>query len=78
MDAVHKDTGRDGVNWDALFQQACQKKACAIQWCLARHNYQEKRCQHELREYQACCQRVKDEHATGKPKGAANQRSAMK
>ncbi|EQC39204.1 hypothetical protein SDRG_03409 [Saprolegnia diclina VS20] len=72
MDEVHKGTQGDStVNWDALFQASCQKKACAIQWCLARNDYQEKRCKLELDAYKACCAQVKADHLAAQERSGA-------
>ncbi|DAZ94662.1 TPA: hypothetical protein N0F65_000942 [Lagenidium giganteum] len=43
---------------DRICQRYCQKEACAIQFCLQRSNYQEKRCAHVIAQYKNCCDRA--------------------
>ncbi|KAG2497764.1 hypothetical protein HYH03_004036 [Edaphochlamys debaryana] len=33
----------------------CQRKACAIQECLARHDYNQSRCQRVIQDMRDCC-----------------------
>ncbi|KAI9284972.1 hypothetical protein BC943DRAFT_325129 [Umbelopsis sp. AD052] len=41
--------------------QACMKEACAIQSCLEKNQYQEKRCQDVIDKLRACCEKLLDE-----------------
>jgi|UPI00043F0CD3 hypothetical protein len=43
----------------ALCQRACQAAACAIQFCLQRHSYQEIKCTAVIDQYYDCCETVK-------------------
>ena len=36
-------------------QVVCKKEACAIQWCLARWNYDEKKCKPVVDTWDTCC-----------------------
>ena len=38
--------------------KVCQRLACDIQYCLARNNYQEKRCERHIEAWKKCCERV--------------------
>ena len=54
-----------GLEWKRIVEQLsmpgrpskdpCQNKACAIQDCLAAHNYKESACQEVLKRMQDCC-----------------------
>ena len=35
-------------------QIACRKSACAIQWCLAKHNHQQELCQDYIKAWKDC------------------------
>mmetsp|Transcript_11811 Transcript_11811/g.13615 ORF Transcript_11811/g.13615 Transcript_11811/m.13615 type:complete len:83 (-) Transcript_11811:1858-2106(-) len=40
--------------------QRCQKLACDIQWCLSRNNYNQKRCENQVKAWNDCCERVRE------------------
>ncbi|KAH8552834.1 mature-T-cell-proliferation protein [Umbelopsis sp. PMI_123] len=42
-------------------KQTCMKEACAIQACLEKNQYQEKRCQDVIDKLRACCEKLLDE-----------------
>ena len=44
-------------------QKACKKEACAIQWCLARRNHQERYCQAFIQAWEDCCATAKKQEA---------------
>ena len=51
---------RQAQNNDAPPEQAlCAKKACAIQWCLAKRDHKEHLCQAYIDDWQACCDKVR-------------------
>jgi len=54
-------------------QKACSKEACAIQWCLAKHNHKEKWCVATIDAWRQCCERVK---AAAAARAAAEQLAA--
>ena len=35
-------------------KKTCKKQACAIQYCLARNNYQENKCRDTIHEWELC------------------------
>jgi hypothetical protein len=35
-------------------QRWCRKEACEIQYCLARQDHQEEKCQHKIDEWKVC------------------------
>uniref|UniRef100_M4B4Z9 Cx9C motif-containing protein 4, mitochondrial n=1 Tax=Hyaloperonospora arabidopsidis (strain Emoy2) TaxID=559515 RepID=M4B4Z9_HYAAE len=39
----------------ALCERVCKKQACAIQFCLQRHGYQESKCAAVIKQYYDCC-----------------------
>jgi hypothetical protein len=41
-------------------QEICGKQACAIQWCLAKQNYQESACREFIDAWKKCSERVKE------------------
>lgn len=43
-----------------LCEIRCKKYACAIQYCLERHQYQERRCWKEVGNWNLCCDRIKE------------------
>lgn len=47
----------------------CHPLACAIQTCLANHQYQESRCRAELDAYKQCVERVKEARRTQSQSG---------
>lgn len=49
-----------------LCETRCKKYACAIQLCLERHQYQERRCWKEVGNWNLCCDRVKEREAQRK------------
>ena len=56
---VYQGSGKKQSEEADICQKECKKEACAIQWCLSRNNYQEKKCQHALTQWKSCCERVK-------------------
>lgn len=44
-------------------QDACKKEACAIQWCLARRNHQEKYCKDYIVAWKECCDKARGNEA---------------
>lgn len=45
---------------EKLCEARCKKFACAIQYCLERNQYQEKRCWKEVGIWNLCCDRLKE------------------
>ena len=43
-----------------ICQIVCKKEACAIQWCLARWNYDQKKCQPVVQRWDACCDAARE------------------
>ncbi|KAM3581694.1 Cx9C motif-containing protein 4, mitochondrial [Umbelopsis sp. WA50703] len=41
--------------------QSCLKEACAIQSCLEKNQYQEKKCQEVINRLRECCEKLLDE-----------------
>jgi len=37
----------------------CQRKACDIQWCLSRNNYNQSRCIAHVKAWEDCCTKVR-------------------
>jgi hypothetical protein len=60
VDNNNSNTGNDTVSIPPE-QIYCKKKACAIQYCLARYNHQEKRCKKFIDEYNRCVQEQRHE-----------------
>jgi hypothetical protein len=54
-----------------LCESACKKYACAIQYCLERHHYQEKRCWREVGDWNSCCERIKAREREARAAAAA-------
>ena len=46
-----------------LCETICKKYACAIQYCLERHQYQEGRCWKEIGNWDMCCDWIKEREA---------------
>lgn len=42
-------------------EKACQTYACAIQECLKRRDYDEKKCRKEIERWRACLEQVQEE-----------------
>ena len=40
-------------------QRWCRKEACEIQYCLARNNYQEAKCQHVIQAWEKCAENAR-------------------
>jgi len=57
---VYKGSGKkQNANAHACQKdKVCQRLACDIQYCLARNNYQEKRCERHIEAWKKCCERV--------------------
>jgi len=56
---VYQGSGKK-QNKDAdISQRSCTKEACAIQYCLARNNYKEQRCEHVIQQWKSCCNKAK-------------------
>lgn len=56
MTFVYTGKGKRGAQKDDAppEQKHCAKQACAIQWCLARRNHQERLCQSVIDEWKEC------------------------
>ncbi|RMX63902.1 hypothetical protein DD238_005360 [Peronospora effusa] len=53
-----------------LCERVCKKQACAIQFCLQRHDYQESKCAAVIKQYYNCCAAAMEaEEKTRKPTG---------
>lgn len=52
---VYQGSGKKHAAGADAGQIQCKKEACAIQWCLSRHNYQEKKCAHAISQWKQCC-----------------------
>jgi len=52
-------------------KKPCQKEACNIQWCLARRNHDQKKCQEFVDAWKACEERMKAQ-ADADAAGGAN------
>lgn len=48
----------DGVDVDVC-ERLCKKQACAIQFCLQRSGYQERKCADAIARYFDCCEAAK-------------------
>ncbi len=59
------------IDWDPIYELKCKKQACAIQWCLSRKNYQEKKCQAELDAYKNCCAKAKEDLLRKQPQSSS-------
>ena len=56
-DQTPQKQAQGAVDSEAV-QSACQKSACAIQWCLAKNNHQQNRCQDQITAWEDCVSRV--------------------
>ena len=56
---VYKGAGKKHAEDAPPEEKLCSKEACAIQWCLAKHNHQEKWCRLTIDAWRDCCARVK-------------------
>eukprot|EP00980_Cylindrotheca_fusiformis_P022832 scaffold9825_cov203-Cylindrotheca_fusiformis.AAC.1 len=45
-------------------EKACQKQACAIQYCLNRYKHQERKCKDVVNAYNECVEKAKKSFAT--------------
>lgn len=52
-----KKQGQD-VTDPCLLSKRCQVKACDIQWCLSRSNYQQHKCQEFIDAWNECCRKA--------------------
>lgn len=52
-----------------LCETICKKYACAIQYCLERNQYQERRCWKEIGNWALCCDRIKEREALQRASG---------
>ncbi|GAB9467576.1 Transmembrane protein [Globisporangium polare] len=52
-------TTTDATAADGICEQLCKKQACAIQFCLQRSDYQERRCAETIKRYYDCCEAAK-------------------
>ena len=57
---VYRGAGKKQRKGAAVCQKdrKCQKKACDIQWCLSRNNYQQKKCEEFITAYNECCEQA--------------------
>jgi len=56
---VYRGAGKKQVEDAPPEQKLCSKEACAIQWCLAKHDHKEKWCLATIDAWKQCCERVK-------------------
>ncbi|KAF2873323.1 hypothetical protein BDV95DRAFT_338432 [Massariosphaeria phaeospora] len=54
-----------GPNEDTRTDPPCHSRACAIQNCLQKSNYQEEKCKKELNALYECCNAFYQEHGEG-------------
>jgi hypothetical protein len=57
MTFVYEGKGRNGGKTENGAPPECAKKACAIQWCLAKRNHQLSFCQAYIDDWKACQQK---------------------
>ena len=57
--ARYTGSGKKQAEGAPVEQTACKKEACAIQWCLARRNHQEKYCLDYIAAWKECCERAR-------------------
>ena len=60
---VYTGSGKKQRDDAPVEQKACKKEACAIQWCLARRNHQERYCQAFIQAWEDCCATAKKQEA---------------
>lgn len=53
---VYQGAGRKVAADADITLRSCKDEACAIQWCLARHNHQEARCHAAISRWRQCCE----------------------
>jgi len=65
---VYSGSGKKGGTRENGSPPECAKKACAIQWCLARRDNNQASCQQYIDDWKACANhfKVRNEHDNDK------------
>jgi len=75
---VYTGSGKkQAKNADAA-QVECKQLACAIQWCLAKSNHQQARCEPSVQAWKDCVQKVNEREAATAAAAAAETAKAAK
>ena len=56
---VYQGSGKKQSEDAPIEQRKCKKEACNIQYCLARNNHIQKRCEDVIAVWKACCDKAK-------------------
>ena len=56
---VYQGSGKKQCDDAPIEQKKCKKEACNIQYCLARNNHIQKRCEDVIAVWKACCEKAK-------------------
>ena len=55
---IYTGSGKKQSDSASASQKACTKQACAIQYCLARNDHKQIKCQHFVDSWKECCERA--------------------
>ena len=56
---IYKGSGKKQSESATPEQKKCVKEACNIQYCLAKYQYQQKRCDEVITIWKNCCEKAK-------------------
>ena len=56
---VYQGSGKKQSDDAPIEQKKCKKEACNIQYCLARNNHIQKKCEDVITAWKDCCERAK-------------------
>ena len=56
---IYQGSGKKQSSNAAPEQQLCTKEACNIQYCLAKFQYQQEKCDEIITIWKKCCERAK-------------------
>uniref|UniRef100_K3WUV0 Cx9C motif-containing protein 4, mitochondrial n=1 Tax=Globisporangium ultimum (strain ATCC 200006 / CBS 805.95 / DAOM BR144) TaxID=431595 RepID=K3WUV0_GLOUD len=59
MPSSKSKTSEDNEGGGGICERLCRKQACAIQFCLQRSGYQERKCAAVIQQYHDCCETAK-------------------
>ena len=56
---IYTGSGKKQSEDADISQKKCMKQACAIQWCLARNDHKETKCEIYIQDWKDCCDRAR-------------------